>query len=155
MLEPTNVRIKANNGATSPFLGKSTLELQMGEKKIKETVYFSNYTMANFLSRAACRRLGIIPKRFPLEQVNQINCARKAIHDTYSSAIHDTQLPTLHGTHCEVTKYKKVDEGRRIQNIGPSPPEFWRTKKFIENANERKPIDKQKQKNFMIAGTMV
>ena len=104
VLESTNVRIKAYNGTTSPCLGKSTLELQMGENKIKETVYFSNYTMANFLSRAACRGLGIIPKRFPLEQVNQINRARRAIHDTYSTAIHDMQLPGFHDTPCEDTK---------------------------------------------------
>ena len=48
------------------------IELQLGKKTHEETVYFSDNTESNFLSRGACKALHIIHAGFSTEQVSSV-----------------------------------------------------------------------------------
>ena len=71
-LANTNVHIKGYDGTAKSCLGKSVIDLKLGNKIRKEEIFFSNSTTSNFLSRDACMALGIIPKGFSYEQVHAV-----------------------------------------------------------------------------------
>ena len=71
-LESTDMHVKGFNSSIRRCKTMAKIELRLGKKTHEETIYFSDHTDSNFLSRGACKALYIIHAGFPTEQVSSM-----------------------------------------------------------------------------------
>ena len=66
-LYPVSTKISAANNRLIPMLGGLFLEMRIGEKICKQLVYVTDQVECIFLSKRACRDLGMIGEEFPAQ----------------------------------------------------------------------------------------
>ena len=66
-LYPVSTKISAANNRLIPMLGGLFLEMRIGEKICKQLVYVTDQVECIFLSKKACRDLGVIGEEFPAQ----------------------------------------------------------------------------------------